>query len=73
MSEGWVVVAFFLPMGLLVARIVRAQGEGEQVAGDAHPSLRGGVRETNFEIRRQHRRYDAHNVARSAFRSTVSR
>lgn len=54
MSEGWVVVAFLLLMGLRVPRIVREQRE--LVASDSHLSLRGGRKGDLFRFRRQHRR-----------------
>jgi hypothetical protein len=52
MSEGWVVVAFFLLVGLLVVRIVREKRE--QLASNAHLTLRKG--ETYFQFGRQRRR-----------------
>ena len=54
MSEGWVVVAFLLLMGLLVARIVREQRD--QVARATHLSLPGAQGKPIFHFRRQHRR-----------------
>jgi hypothetical protein len=54
MSEGWVVVAFLLLMGLLVARIVREQRD--QVASATHLSLPGAQGKPIFHFRRQHRR-----------------
>jgi hypothetical protein len=54
MSEGWVVVAFLLLMGLLVARMAREQRD--QVAGATHLRLPGARRKPIFHFRRQHRR-----------------
>ena len=54
MSEGWVVVVFFLLMGLLVARIVRERHD--QLARAPHLSRPGARGKPVFHFRRQGRR-----------------